>query len=54
MNLGLVLKIITIHLDFVLEAYLMNLIVMIERKYLLKEMCMIFQLNIMLLINLTF
>ena len=53
-KLRLVLKTITIHLGFFLKAYLMNLKVMIWRKYLLKEMCMIFQLIIMRLINLTF
>ena len=45
-NLKLVIKIITFHLNFVLEGYLMKLTVMISMKYPLKEMCMIFQLII--------
>ena len=48
------MEMLTFHLDFVLEAYLMNLSMLIQKKYLLREMCMIFQLIMMLLINLTF
>ena len=47
------MEILTFHLDFVFEAYLMHLTMLIEKKYLLNEMRMIFQLIIVLLINLT-
>ena len=54
LNLRLVIKIITFHLDFVLEVYLINLTMLFQKKYLFREMCMVFQFIMMLLINLTF
>ena len=51
-NLKLVIKIITSHIDFVLEDISKGFSSKV--KYLLKEMCMIFQLITILLINLTF
>ena len=44
-NIKLVIKIITFHFNFVLEAYLINMTMMIQKKYLLKEMCMIFSVD---------
>ena len=48
------MEMLTFHLDFVLGAYLMNFTVLIQKKYLLREINMIFQLIIVLLINITF
>ena len=48
------MEMLTFHLDFVLEAYLMDLTMLIEKKCLLGEIYMIFQLIMLLLINLTF
>ena len=44
----------TFRFNFVYEAYLINLTMSSEKKYHLKEMFMIFQLIMMLLVNLKF
>ena len=48
------MEMLTFRLDFVLEEYLMNLIMLIQKKDLLKKICMVFQLIRVLLLNLTF
>ena len=48
------MEMLTCHLDFVLEVYLINLTMLIHKKYLLMEICIIFPLIMVLLINLTF
>ena len=54
MNLKSIIKMSIFQLNFVLEAYLINLILLNLHKYLLKEMCMMFQSITMLLLNLTY
>ena len=48
-NLRLVIEIINLHLNFVLETCLINLTKLIQR-----EMCMMFQLIMVLLIHVTY
>ena len=48
------MEMLIFYLDFFLEARVMNLTMLIQKKYLLKKMSMIFQLIIVLLTNLTF
>ena len=53
-SLKQITKISTLQMNFVLEAYLINLTISRQKKYLEKKMCMIFQSIKMLLINLTY
>ena len=47
-------KMLTFELNFVLEVYLMDLVLLSLEHYLKLEMCMIFQSTTMLLINMTY
>ena len=48
------MEMLTYHIDFVLEVYLIHLTMLTHNKYLLMEICIIFPLIMVLLINLTF
>ena len=54
LNLKLTIKMLTFQLNFVSEVYLIDLVLLSLDKYLYMEMCMIFQLTTILLINLTY
>ena len=54
LNLKLTIKMLIFQLNFVSEVYLMDLVVLSLEKYLLMEMCMLFQSITILLTNLAY